>query len=117
MTDKPEEREYVNTPRMFTEKGSASRAVVINYTLAWAIFVVAIGALITGVVWVTTIDNRVSTLETLQIQRDAQTAAFEMRVRPLEITAASIALLASQIDTRFADLNRRLDRAEDEGRP
>jgi hypothetical protein len=119
MTDKGDR---MVPPRISTEPFSSGsgRAVVINYTLAWTIFVTALGALIAGVVWVTSIDNRVSALEARRVGRDAQFEAIdnrfsgvEQRLRPLEITTASIALLRDQIINGFADINRRLDRAED----
>jgi hypothetical protein len=104
MTEKPEGN-GMEPPRMHTEQGQTGRAIVINYTLAWMIFMVAISALITGVVRVTTIDNRVSSLEVQRMAADSRLDSLDGRLRPLEITAASIAFLSAQI----ADLNRRLD--------
>ncbi len=104
---------HMEPPRMFTEQGRPDRAVVINYTLAWMIFMTAVTALCAGVWWVATIDGRVSALEARRPIRDAQFQGIDTRIdsldgrlRPLEITAASIAFLSAQI----ADLNRRLDR-------
>ena len=114
MTDNPEERGYMTPPRMFTERSpNDGRAVVINYTLAWGILVTLIVAFGTGVYTYATLESRVSTLEKLQIESDATLQSMETRIRPLEITAASIALLATQVDRQFTDLNRRLDRRED----
>jgi hypothetical protein len=118
-------------PHIFTEErpaeSASARAVVINYSLAWTIFVTAIGALVAGVVWVTTIDNRVTAIEGRRATRDAQFEGIadridqlETRIRPLEVTsastAASLAFIRDQLTDGFVDISKRLDRIED-GKP